>query len=107
MPVENGASWEGFVIENILSLLSNWNAFFYRTASGSELDLVLEKGKRQIAVECKVSTSPSLNRGFWNAVRDLALREVWIIAPVRELYPGGKGVTVAPLEAFIDHLSNL
>ena len=102
-----GASWEGFVIENILSVLPNWNAFFYRAASGSELDLVLEKGKRRIAVECKVSTSPTLNRGFWNAVKDLALREVWIIAPIRESYPGGRGVTVAPLEAFIDHLSNL
>ncbi|MDI6809426.1 MAG: DUF4143 domain-containing protein [Candidatus Eisenbacteria bacterium] len=99
-----GASWEGFVVENVLSLFPDWNAFFYRTASGSEIDLILEKGKRRVAVECKVSTSPNLGRGSWNAVEDLKLQDVWVIAPVRESYPAGKGATVAPLNVFIDHL---
>jgi len=102
-----GASWEGFVIENILSLLPNWTASFYRTSSGSEIDLILEKGKRRIAVECKVSTSPGLNRGFWNAMNDLKFEEAWIIAPVKDTYPAERGVRVAPLQKFIDHLSNL
>ena len=48
-----GASWEGWVIENVLSLLPDWNAAFYRTSSGSEIDLILEKGNRRIGVECK------------------------------------------------------
>jgi len=83
-----GASWEGFVIENILSLLPDWTVSFYRTSSGSEIDLILEKGKRRIAVECKVSTSPSLNRGFWNAMDDLNFEEAWIIAPVKDSLQG-------------------
>lgn len=102
-----GASWEGFVIENILSLLPDWTASFYRTSSGSEIDLILEKGKRRIAVECKVSTSPSLNRGFWNAMDDLNFEEAWIIAPVKDSYPAERGVMVAPLQKFIDHLESL
>jgi predicted AAA+ superfamily ATPase len=99
-----GASWEGFVIENILSSAGNWKAFFYRTASGAEIDLILEKGNRRIAVECKVSTVPTVNRGFWNAMSDLEFEEVWIIAPIRESYPERKGVKIAPLGEFIEHL---
>ena len=101
-----GASWEGFVLENILSLLPDWTASFYRSSSGSEIDLILEKGKKRIAVECKVSTSPSLNRGFWNAMNDLNIKEAWVIAPVKDSYPLKNGVKVAPLQEFIDFLES-
>jgi hypothetical protein len=101
-----GASWEGFVMENILSLLPDWAASFYRSSSGSEIDLILEKGKRRIVVECKVSTSPIPNRGFWNAMKDLRIKEAWIIAPVKDTYPLENGVRVAPLQTFIDFLES-
>ncbi len=99
-----GASWEGLVIENILSLLPNWKASFYRTSSGSEIDLILEKGNKRVAIECKGSTSPNLNRGFWNAVSDLELKEVWVVAPVKEAYPIEKGVMVVPPHQLVEHL---
>jgi predicted AAA+ superfamily ATPase len=102
-----GASWEGLIIENILSLLSSWNAAFYRTSSGSEIDLILEKGNRRIAIECKGSTSPNLSRGFWNAVADIKFQEVWVIAPVKERYPLEKGVVVAPLHQLTEHLMGM
>lgn len=99
-----GASWEGFVIETILSLLPHWKASFYRTSSGSEIDLILEKGNKRVAIECKGATSPSLNRGFWNAVSEIAFQEVWIIAPVKEAYPIEKGIMVAPPHQLFEHL---
>ena len=99
-----GASWEGFVIENVLSLLPKWRSSFYRTSSGSEIDLILEKGNRRIAIECKASSSPVPAKGFWNAIRDLSLEEVWIIAPVKETYPIEKNVTVSPLGHFIQEI---
>lgn len=37
-----GASWEGWVIENILDEFPGWRGYFYRTSTGAELDLVLE-----------------------------------------------------------------
>ncbi|MEI9477622.1 MAG: ATP-binding protein, partial [Deltaproteobacteria bacterium] len=95
-----GASWEGWVIENVLSLLPNWKASFYRSSSGSEIDLILEKGNRRLAVECKASTSPSVSRAFWNALNDVKVKETWIIAPVSEAYPIEKGVMVAPAHHF-------
>lgn len=96
-----GASWEGFVIENILSLAVGWKASFYRTSSGNEIDLVLEKGRRRVAVECKAASAPEITRGFRQALADLDVSEAWLVAPVRKAYPGGAGVTVAPLQHFL------
>jgi len=96
-----GSSWEGFVIENILSQLPDWQASFYRTSSGSEIDLILERGQRRVAIECKASTSPKVGQGFWNALKDTEIKEAWVVAPVAEPYPLGKGVTVTPLNEVI------
>lgn len=99
-----GASWEGWVIENILSSCPQWKASFYRTAKGVEMDLVLENGKRRIAVECKASSSPQPEAGFWSALEDLKPDEAWIIAPVQEAYPIRKNVTVGRLQDLQDFL---
>ena len=96
-----GASWEGMIIENILGKLPEWRGYFYRSATGAELDLVLEKGRRRIAIECKLSSAPEVRPGFWNALADVGADEAWIIAPVRESYPIRKSVTVAPLPEFL------
>ncbi|MBU4388549.1 MAG: ATP-binding protein, partial [Proteobacteria bacterium] len=82
-----GASWEGFAMENILSQLPGWQAAFFRTSAGAEIDLVLTKGRKKIACEFKASTAPQVTRGFWNALDDLKISEAWIIGPVKEAYP--------------------
>jgi hypothetical protein len=97
-----GASWEGFVIENIISELSRWQPFYFKTAAGAEIDLVLVKGRRLLAVECKSSSAPEVTKGFWNALKDLGTKEAWIIAPVKESYPIEKHVQVARLEDFLE-----
>jgi predicted AAA+ superfamily ATPase len=96
-----GASWESFVIENIIASYPDWRPHFYRSSAGAEIDLILEKGMRRIAVECKVSTAPHVNRGFWNALEDLAIKEAWIIAPVKDSYPIRENVFVSSLEQFM------
>lgn len=92
-----GASWEGFVIENIVAVNSDWKPYFYRSATGAEIDLILEKGQRRIAFEIKASTSPQVKQSFWNSLDDLKIKEAWIIAPVDTLYPYKKGINVIPL----------
>lgn len=101
-----GASWEGMAMENILSILPNWNAGFYRTSSGVELDLVLTKGRRRLGIEFKSSLAPRVTRGFWSALNDLELNEAWIIAPVRDEYPIKENIMVSSLEAFILHITD-
>lgn len=96
-----GSSWEGFALENILSAYPGHNYFFYRTSSGVEIDLVLEKGTKRIAFECKASKSPILSKGFYQAVKDLFVDHVYIISPVDEQYPIKKNVTITPLHTFI------
>lgn len=89
-----GASWEGFVIEQIIRLIpSSWQYFFFRTHAGAEIDLLLlDKKNRLIAVETKYSLSPALTRGFWNAYEDLACRKGFVVYPGDESYPLGKSV---------------
>lgn len=92
------------MIENVIAALPDWQCGFYRTAAGAEVDLILERGRRRIAVECKVSTAPTVSRGFWSALDDLAVDEAWVVAPVAEPYPLREGVTVAPLRALLEAL---
>jgi predicted AAA+ superfamily ATPase len=89
-----GASWEGFVIEQIIRRVpSSWQYFFFRTHAGAEIDLLLlDKKNRLVAVEVKYSLSPALTRGFWNAFEDLACRKGFVVYPGNESYPLGKSV---------------
>jgi len=96
-----GASWEGFVIENIMSAFPDSNGAFYRTSAGAEIDFIWEYKNKTIAIECKASKTPTLSRGFWNAMEDLGIEEAYIISPIDLPYPTEKGVTVTSLENFI------
>src|SRR5215467_5843797 len=92
-----GASWEGFVLEQLVGMLPEWHAHFYRTASGAEIDLVLSRGRERIAVEAKASSAPVVSRGFYTAMADLGIETGWVVAPVDEPYPLHERVMVAPV----------
>jgi len=90
-----GASWEGWVLEQIAQLLpSPWQLSFYRTAAGAEIDIVAERGNRKIGFEIKFSSAPALSKGFWSAMSDLKLERAYVIAPVETGYPLGQNVEV-------------
>ena len=97
-----GSSFESYVVENICHNLQNWNHYFYRTASGAELDIVLEKAGVIVAIEVKASTSPKPSRGFWNAIEDINAEKKYIIAPVEKTYPIKDGVVVTNIDAFLN-----
>ena len=90
-----GASWEGFVIENLLCAAPERTmASFYRTAAGAEIDLVLElPGSRAPwAVEIKRSSGGALGKGFRNAVKDLRPERCFVVTAETERYPLAEGV---------------
>ncbi len=101
-----GPSWEGLVIENVIASMPGWRPSFYRTSNQAEIDLVLSRGRRRIAVECKASAAPKVTRGFWNALEDVQPDEAWILAPVGEPYPVRENVQVAPLGSFLRSASD-
>ena len=76
-----GASWEGYAIENLLSSMPDWEPSFYRTSNGAEIDLILEKGVRKIAVEFKISSSPKIEKGTYIAMDDLNIDLIHVITP--------------------------
>ena len=80
-----GASWEGFVVEQIASQLpSGASLSFYRTIAGTEMDVVVEIGQRKIGFEAKFSSAPTVTKGFWHACDDLQLDAAYVVAPVAE-----------------------
>lgn len=95
-----GSSWEGFALENILAAYPGYELYFYRTSSGVEIDLVLEKGEKRIAFEFKSSKSPTPSKGFYQALKDLSIDLAYIVSPVDEHYPLRNNVIVAPLHDF-------
>ncbi len=101
-----GASWEGWCIEQIIAVMPNWRASFYRTSSGEEIDLILERGKRRFAFEFKSSMSPKVSRGFSDTLKTLRPDRTWIVAPVLGSYSLRQGVIVASIKVVIEDLAN-
>ena len=101
-----GASWEGLVIENAVAAWKDWRPAFYRTSNGAELDLVLSRGRRRVAVECKASMSPRVGRGFWNALGDIGADHAFVVAPVAEPFQLREDVEVVPLSVLVQRASS-
>ena len=90
-----GASWEGFVIENLLSVVSDeTQASFYRTAAGAEMDLVLDFGGRvgRWAIEVKRGLTTRPTRGFYHAIEDLQPSRSFVVHAGVDRYPLGTGI---------------
>ena len=78
-----GASWEGFVVEQIASHLpAGATMSFYRTAAGAELDVVVELGQKKLGFEVKFSSAPKVTKGFWQACEDVGVDSAYVVAPV-------------------------
>jgi len=94
-----GPSWEGFVIENLVSQVPpRTTAWFYRSSAGAEIDLLLEFGAgRRHAVEIKRSLSdPRPSKGFHLGCEDLKVRGRWVVYPGRERYHLDANTEVVP-----------
>ena len=96
-----GASWEGFVIENLLSCLSGTGqAHFYRSNGGAEVDLLLTWPNDNLwAIEIKRSLNPKVERGFHAACADLNPKRKLVVYPGSEPFPlGADTMAVPPLQ---------
>lgn len=101
-----GGSWEGWVIENLIaSAPHGTSAWFYRTAAGAEVDLVLElpKGERW-AIEVKRSKAPSVGKGFHLGVADVAATRAFVYAGT-ETYSIGNEVQATSVVALSQQLA--
>ena len=102
-----GPSWEAFVIDQLVSAfqraLPGSQAFFWRTAQGDEVDLLIEGGGRRIPFEIKLHSAPRAEdaRGLLRCMSALELRRGYLVYPGAEPYSLGRGVTALPAEQLL------
>jgi predicted AAA+ superfamily ATPase len=96
---KSGASWEGYVIEEVLKVATPDEAYFWATHGGAELDLLLLKQGRQVGVECKRVDAPRLTASMQTALTDLQLEQLTVLYPGDRSYPLAERIVAVPLEA--------
>lgn len=82
-----GASWEGFVIEQILEMTSCRDYYFWATHAGAELDLLLFLDGKRIGVEIKFTDAPRRTKSMLHALNDLKLDMLYVVYPGARSYP--------------------
>ncbi len=95
-----GASYEGWVIEQICASLDSdyQQAYFYRTHAGAEVDLLIENSSNLTAIEVKRSPAPKPSRGLSEIMKDLNLNSAYIVYPGDETYRLSDKVTAITLK---------
>lgn len=99
-----GASWEGFCLEQILSVCGDRTACFWGTHGGAELDLLLPHAGRRLGFEFKFSDRPATTRSMRVALQDLALDHLFIVHPGEHEFPLDESITAIALPRLIDVL---
>jgi len=94
-----GASWEGFALEEVIKTLNKReeDLFFWRTHTGSEVDLFWKEHGKNWAAEFKFTDAPRLTKSMKNSSNDLELAHLWIIYPGKDKYKIANNITVLPL----------
>ncbi len=100
-----GASWEGFAVEQILSLAGGRQAYFWRTVAGAELDLLLFHNGKRIGVECKYADAPAATKSMHIALGDLGLDMLLVVHPGRDSYRLTEKIEVVSLPDAVGRLA--
>ena len=104
-----GASWEGYVIENLLAACPpRTQASFYRTAAGAEMDLVLELPGQTApwAIEIKRALAVTLGKGFYNACSDIRPERTFVVHAGEDRYPIRDDIEVIGLKGMSEAIAS-
>ena len=102
-----GASWEGYVIEEVHKALQPDESYFWATYSGAEIDCIFVKRGRMFGIECKREDAPRLTPSMRIALEDLKLERIAVIYPGSKRYSLAGKVNAVPLEALSDGMDGL
>ncbi len=91
-----GASWEGFVVEQLLALLRSRDAYYWATHNGAELDLMTVWSGKRYGFEVKYADAPGTTKSMHTAIADLGLAHLWVIYPGTARYRLDDKITVVP-----------
>ncbi|MEI6410969.1 MAG: ATP-binding protein [Bacteroidota bacterium] len=99
-----GASWEGYVIEQIIREAPEFSDFYYyRTQNGAEVDLLMitPSGKK-VCIEIKFSVAPVISKGFYQSIKDLQSDFNYVITPSGECFDRSDKLRICPLGIFLE-----
>jgi uncharacterized protein len=98
-----GASWEGFVIEQLVTHLRAQpeECYFWATHAGAELDLLILRGRQRLGFEVKRTSSPSLTPSMRAALTDLGLQRLDVIHAGDETFQLAKNVRAVALQRLL------
>lgn len=102
--IKSGASWEGFIIEQLLSQLKSRNFYYWRTHTGTELDLMVLKGGRKLGFEIKFSETPKITRSMLSAFDDLKLDHLFLIYKGNRKLSLNEKISAVPASNIFDHV---
>lgn len=104
-----GASWEGFVIDQVIRRLgaSGDECYFWATHAGAELDLLIIRGRRRVGFEVKLTASPVITPSMRHALKDLNLDRLDVIHSGEHTYPLDGRIRAVALIRLLDDLSPL
>ncbi|OGT76935.1 MAG: hypothetical protein A2W76_04640 [Gammaproteobacteria bacterium RIFCSPLOWO2_12_47_11] len=92
-----GASWEGYVLEEVLDIVQPDEAYFWATHQGAEIDLIVRKNSKLYGIECKRTDAPKLTPSMRIALDDLQLNRIVVVYPGIKRYSITAEVEAVPL----------
>jgi predicted AAA+ superfamily ATPase len=93
-----GASWEGYVIEQVLQIIHPTEAYFWATHNGAEVDLLFFYNGKRYGIEVKFNEAPEITRSMQTAPHDLRLSYLWVVYPGVNAYRVEEKISVLPLQ---------
>ncbi len=101
-----GASWEGFIIEQVISLLDlpEERVYFWRAHTGAEIDLLVDRGDHRVGYEIKRTSSPRVTASMRSAIRELELAELTVIHAGDRSFPMAENVRAVAAGRLLEHL---
>ncbi|MCL2416330.1 MAG: ATP-binding protein [Bacteroidales bacterium] len=97
-----GAIWEQIVLSNLKGAFPDAELFYYRTTGGAEIDFVVKLHNKIFAVECKASFTPTLAKGNYFAIEDIAPNHTFVVSPLSESWSMTKNIDVVSLLDFLN-----
>jgi uncharacterized protein len=102
---KSGASWEGFVIKEVIHLIgaTHEECYFWATHSGAELDLLIIRGRRRLGFEIKFTTAPRLTLSMRSALESLKLDRLVVVHAGEHAFPMADRIYAVPLSRLSEY----
>ena len=94
---KKGASWEGYVLEELLKRNPDADPYFWATHNGAEIDLLLVEGSKRVGYEIKYSDAPKLTPSMRIALKELKLHRLTVLYPGERSYPLADRIEAVPV----------